>query len=58
MTRNILYHQAAAHKAENPEAKALALRSGMECGASFGEMLDLVHNVSIFMCVFSVAERT
>lgn len=26
----------------------------MECGASFGEMLDLVHNVSTFKCVVSI----
>lgn len=45
ITEMLIICKAAAHKAENPEAKALALRSGMECGASFGEMLDLVHNI-------------
>ncbi|XP_073240951.1 talin-like [Porites lutea] len=45
VTEMLIICKAAAHKADNNEARTQALRSGMECGAAFGEMLDLVHNI-------------
>lgn len=45
VTEMLIICKGAANKAESNDARSQALRSGMECGNSFGELLDLVHNI-------------